>query len=96
MIMPFIWMILSSFKLTREIRRFRPVGPGGATLQNFRDLWDHLDFPRYFFNSTIVSVGVTAGNLLFCSMLGYALAKLQFPGRVLLAVMLGTLMVPCS
>jgi multiple sugar transport system permease protein len=96
MIMPFVWMILSSFKLTREIRR-SPTRwiPEEPTLQNYRDLFDRLDFPRYFFNSTVVAVAVTAGNLLFCSMLGYALAKLQFPGkRLLLVMMLGTLMIP--
>jgi multiple sugar transport system permease protein len=96
MIMPFVWMILSSFKLTREIRRYPTRWiPDEPTVQNYRDLWDRLDFPRYFLNSTISAVAVTAGNLLFCSMLGYALAKLTFPGkRVLLAVMLGTLMIP--
>jgi multiple sugar transport system permease protein len=96
MVTPFVFMILSSFKLTREIRR-NPTRwlPEEPTLQNYRDLFDRLDFPRYFFNSTVVALAVTAGNLLFCSMLGYALAKLQFPGkRVLLALMLGTLMIP--
>jgi multiple sugar transport system permease protein len=93
---PFVWMILSSFKTTRELRqaptRWIPQDP---TLQNYRDLFQRLDFPRYFFNSTVVAVAVTAGNLLFCSMLGYALAKLQFPGkRVLFAVVLATLMIP--
>jgi multiple sugar transport system permease protein len=93
---PFVWMVLSSFKTTREIRqapsRWIPDEP---TLQNYRDLWDRLDFPRYFFNSTFVAIAVTAGNLLFCSMLGYALAKLEFPGkRVLFAVVLATLMIP--
>ncbi len=96
MAIPFVWMILSSFKTTREIRqapsRWIPEEP---TLQNYRDLFDRLDFPRYFFNSTFVAVAVTAGNLLFCSMLGYALAKLEFPGkRALFAVVLATLMVP--
>jgi multiple sugar transport system permease protein len=96
MVMPFVWMILSSFKLTRELRR-QPTRwiPDEPTLQNYRDLFDRLDFPRYFFNTTVVAVAVTAGNLLFCSMLGYALAKLQFPGkRILLVVVLGTLMIP--
>jgi multiple sugar transport system permease protein len=96
MIMPFVWMILSSFKLTRELRRYPTRWiPEDPTLQNYRDLFDRLDFPRYFFNSTIVALAVMAGNLLFCSMLGYALAKLEFPGkRVLFAVVLATLMVP--
>ena len=54
-----------------------------------------LDFPPYFINSVIVAVAVTAGNLVFCSMLGYALAKLDFPGkRLLFVLVLGTLMVP--
>jgi len=96
MIAPFVWMILSSFKLTPELRRY-PTSwiPKDPTVQNYRDLFTRLDFPRYFLNSTIAALAVTAGNLLFCSMLGYALAKLQFPGkRVLLAVMLATMMIP--
>jgi multiple sugar transport system permease protein len=95
-IAPFVWMILSSFKLTPEVRRY-PTSwiPKEPTLQNYRDLRDQMDFPRYFLNSTIVALAVTAGNLLFCSMLGYALAKLEFPGkRILLAVMLATMMIP--
>ena len=95
-ITPFVWMILSSFKLTAELRRY-PTSwiPKDPTLQNYRDLFTRLDFPRYFLNSTVAALAVTAGNLLFCSMLGYALAKLQFPGkRVLLAVLLATMMIP--
>ena len=93
---PFVWMVLSSFKTTRELRqapsRWIPEEP---TLENYRELFQRLDFPRYFFNSTVVALAVTAGNLLFCSMLGYALAKLEFPGkRVLFAVVLATLMIP--
>ena len=93
---PFVWMVLGSFKTTGELRQVPPTWiPENPTLDNYRDLFDRLDFPRYFFNSTLVAVAVTAGNLLFCSMLGYALAKLEFPGkRVLFVVVLGTLMVP--
>jgi len=96
MIGPFVWMILGSFKTTGELRQLPPTFvPEDPTADNYRELFDRLDFPRFLFNSTIVAVAVTAGNLLFCSMLGYALAKLEFPGkRVLLAVMLGTMMIP--
>jgi multiple sugar transport system permease protein len=96
MVMPFVWMILSSFKLTRELRQTPPTWiPEDPTTQNYRDLFDRLDFPRYFLNSTVAAVAVTAGNLLFCSMLGYALAKLEFPGKkFLMGIMLGTLMIP--
>jgi multiple sugar transport system permease protein len=54
-----------------------------------------LNFKQYFFNSTVVAVAVTAGNLLFCSMLGYALAMLDFKGKkALFGVVMGTLMIP--
>jgi multiple sugar transport system permease protein len=93
---PFVWMIISSFKTTTELRQLPPTFiPEEPTLTNYRDLFDRLDFPRYFFNSTVVALCVTAGNLLFCSMVGYALAKLEFAGkRVLLVLVLATLMVP--
>ena len=96
MIGPFVWMLLGSFKTTAELRQLPPTFlPKDPTLENYRELFDRLDFPRYLFNSTVVALSVTLGNLLFCSMLGYALAKLEFPGkRVLLGLMLATLMVP--
>ncbi len=65
------------------------------TLGNYETLLSRLDFPTYLFNSVVVALAVTAGNLVFCSMLGYALAKLDFPGkRALFAIVLGTLMIP--
>ncbi|MEP6679945.1 MAG: carbohydrate ABC transporter permease [Chloroflexota bacterium] len=93
---PFIWMLLGSFKTTAELRQLPPTWiPEHPTLDNFRRLFERLNFPRYFFNSAVVAAAVTAGNLVFCSMLGYALAKLRFPGkRVLFLLVLGMLMVP--
>ncbi|WP_116998147.1 carbohydrate ABC transporter permease [Desertimonas flava] len=96
MAIPFVWMILSSFKTSAEMRQWPPTWiPKDPTTENYRELFERLDFPRYFLNSIISALAVTAGNLLFCSMIGYALAKLDFPGkRVLLAIMLGTMMIP--
>jgi multiple sugar transport system permease protein len=93
---PFIWMALSSFKPEAEIRASPPTWwPQTWTLANYHDLFSRLDFPRFFTNSVIVALLVTAGNLLFCSLLGYALAKLDFPGRkALFLTVLGMLMVP--
>lgn len=95
-VLPFVWMILGSFKTTPELRLVPPTWiPQRPTIGNYVDLFERLNFLRIFFNSTVVAVAVTAGNLLFCSMVGYALAKLEFPGkRVLFGVVLGTLMVP--
>jgi multiple sugar transport system permease protein len=96
MAIPFVWMLLSSFKTTPELRRWPPTWiPQERTAENYRELFSRLDFPRFFLNSTIAALAVTAGNLLLCSMVGYALAKLPFPGkRVLLAVILGSMMIP--
>jgi multiple sugar transport system permease protein len=93
---PFIWMVLGSFKTTGELRQVPPTWlPENWTLANYEDLFSRLNFLGYFFNSTVVAVAVTLGNIVFCSMLGYALAKLTFPGkRILFVVVLGTLMVP--
>jgi multiple sugar transport system permease protein len=93
---PFVWMVLGSFKTTGELRQVPPTWfPENPTLANYEDLFSRLNFLGYFFNSTVVAVAVTIGNIVFCSMLGYALAKLTFPGkRILFVVVLGTLMVP--
>jgi multiple sugar transport system permease protein len=93
---PFIWMALSSLKPEGEIRSVPPTWlPQTWTLDNFRDLFSRLDFPLFFFNSALVAIAVTLGNLLFCSLVGYALAKLRYPGKkVLFLAVLGMLMVP--
>ena len=79
---PFLWMLLGSFRPDRELKQVPPAWlPQNPTLDNYRDAVHRLDFPTYFFNSAVVAVVVTVGNLIFCSMLGYALAKLHFPGK---------------
>ena len=93
---PFVWMILGSFKTQGELLRVPPTWwPQKPTLDNYRALFNEETFLRYFANSTIVAVAVTAANVTFCSMVGYALAKLNFRGKKLVfGLVMGTLMVP--
>ncbi|GAB3717832.1 carbohydrate ABC transporter permease [Nocardiopsis oceani] len=93
---PFVWMLLSSVKSDAEIRQVPPTWwPAEPTLDNFVELFQRLDMGTYAFNSLFVAVAITLGNAVFCSMVGYALAKIDFPGRkALFVVVLGTLMVP--
>jgi multiple sugar transport system permease protein len=93
---PFLWMMLASVKPNAEIQRRPPSWlPEVTTLENYEQLFNRLDFPTYFMNSVIVAVSVTVGNLVVCSMLGYALAKMDFPGkRLLFGIVLAVLMVP--
>ncbi|MCE0485971.1 carbohydrate ABC transporter permease [Ornithinimicrobium sediminis] len=93
---PFIWMVLGSFKSNAELRQAPPTWwPEEASFNNYIELFSRLNFGQFFFNSTAVAVVVTAGNLIFCSMVGYALAMLDFRGKnVLFALIMGTLMIP--
>ena len=93
---PLLWMALSAFKTKKDLTASPPVWlPSQWTLSNFSQLLDQLDMPRYFMNSLIVAVLVTVSNLLFCSMVGYALAKLDFTGRSrVFGIVLIALMVP--
>lgn len=93
---PFIWMLLGSVKGEGELRQSPPTWwPHTASLDNFTQLFSRLSFSQYFVNSVVVALVVTLGNLLFCSMLGYALAMLSFRGkRALFVAVMGTLMIP--
>jgi multiple sugar transport system permease protein len=95
-VMPFVWMLLGSVKPAGEIL----ADPGGwwphsPTLDNYREWFGALRIGTFLRNSAIVAVLTVLGNLLFCSMVGYALAKLEFRGkRTLFALVMVTLMVP--
>jgi multiple sugar transport system permease protein len=98
MVGPFVWMVLGSLKPQAEFLVTTPtLLPKDATTDNYDRLFSQLDFPRFFFNSSIVALVVTVGNVLFCPMLGYALAKLQWRGkRLIMGLVLATLMVPAG
>jgi multiple sugar transport system permease protein len=98
MVGPFLWMVLGSLKPQAEFLVSTPSFlPKNPTTDNFQRLFGQLDFPRFFFNSALVAIAVTIGNVLFCPMLGYALAKLQWRGkRLVMGLVLATLMVPAG
>jgi multiple sugar transport system permease protein len=98
MVGPFLWMVLGSLKPEADFLRNPPTFlPSQPTPDAYGRLFDQLDFPRFFFNSSVIALAVTVGNLVFCPMLGYALAKLPWHGkRVIMALVLVTLMVPAG
>jgi multiple sugar transport system permease protein len=94
MFFPFVWMVLSAFKPIREIFQLT-VLPHTWTWANFQQVLFHTQFPRWFLNSLIVAGISTVSVLFFCSLVGYTLTRLRFPGRgVLFVIILSTLMVP--
>lgn len=94
--LPFVWMLLGSLKSQTELMAVPPKWlPQNPSLSNFHRLFASQPWGRFFANSTLVAVAVTFGNLLFSSMLGYALAHLQYPGKKLIfAAVMGCLMIP--
>ena len=98
MVGPFLWMVLGSIKPAADFLRYPPTFlPSAATTDNYTRLFDQLDFPRFFLNSSVIALAVTVGTLVFCPMLGYALAKLEWRGkRLVMALVLATLMVPAG
>lgn len=95
-IFPFVWMALGSVKTQREILAIPPkLLPEHATLENFTKWFQELNFGSYFSNSLIVAVITVLGNIVFCSMVGYALAKMKFAGKnIVFGAVMVTLMVP--
>jgi multiple sugar transport system permease protein len=98
MVGPFLWMLLGSLKPQAEFLVSPPTFlPKAGTTDNYERLFGQLDFPRFFFNSSVVALVVTVGNIVFCPMLGYSLAKLNWRGkRLIMGLVLATLMVPAG
>lgn len=80
-IYPFLLELGTAFKTETDAvsHPTNPV-PHNWVVSAFTELGQQ-DFPRWFLNSAIVAVFVTAGRILFDSMAGYALARLRFRGR---------------
>ncbi len=87
MVLPLIYAIGQSLKPLEEFWVFPPrLIPTNPTLKNFSDLFrlmgdSWVPFSRYIFNTILISVVGTAGNVLLASYAAYALSKIPFPGR---------------
>jgi multiple sugar transport system permease protein len=96
MLVPFAWSVITSFKTLPDSVRLTVI-PDPFTLAAWEFVWTEIDpsLPRMFFNSAILAVAVMITNLVMGSLAGYAFARLRFPGReVLFLVVLATLMIP--
>lgn len=94
---PFLWALSSSFKTLEEI----VAGginfiPKHFTLQNYYDIFVREPlFLRWMTNSALIAVVATVCNILFNSMAGYALARIDFIGnKVMFLIILGVQMIP--
>jgi multiple sugar transport system permease protein len=85
-LVPFYWMIATSLKADREIYGFEAtLVPHHPTLAAYVRLFQQTPFLKYVRNSTIIAVSTTAVSLVFGCLGAYALARLRFRGRRLIA-----------
>jgi multiple sugar transport system permease protein len=85
-LVPFYWMLTTSLKKDKEIYGFEAtLIPRHPTLDAYRRLFAQTPFVKYMRNSTIIAVSTTLASLVFGCLGAYALARLRFPGRTLIA-----------
>jgi multiple sugar transport system permease protein len=96
MIGPFVWMISTSLKEPGDIFNYPPqIIPDPITLQNYKTIFDKIPFLTFTFNSIKISVLCTLGQLISCSLAGYAFARMKFKGKtVIYYIVLATMMIP--
>jgi len=96
MIVPFVYMLSTSLKPDRLVLEVPPrFLPSHPTTANYTGAWTSNDFSRYFLNSVLVAVATTLLTVLLASMMAFAFARFDFPGKGLLfGLMLLGLMVP--
>jgi len=73
--LPFLWMVLGSFKTTVDFLSYPPVWFFQPTLENYRQVFADNAFARYVLNSLLVAAGATFFGLLFGIPAAYALAR---------------------
>jgi len=97
MLAPFVWMFATSMQTPLTAYDLPPHWlPLPLRTQNYADaLTGPVSLMTALFNSTVIAILVTVGQLITCPMAGYAFARLRFPGRgALLVTLLASLMVP--
>jgi multiple sugar transport system permease protein len=96
MLLPFAYMVATSFKQNALVLEVPPQFiPHHPTTANYTRAWTSNKFSRYFLNSLIVAIATTFFSVWISSMMAYAFARFQFPGRRLLfGLLLIGLMVP--
>ena len=96
MILPFLWMLSSSFNDSLEVLNF-PIQwiPQNLKLENYSYIWNKANYPQLFFNTLKLTVVITILQIVTCSLAAYAFSKLVFPERDKIFILyLATLMLP--
>ncbi len=96
---PLVFMVVASFKPDSRVLTdgdsWRALWPTDASLHNYGDVFDRVDFTRFLVNSLFITGAVVTGGLVVNSLAGYALARLPWPGRrIALTAVLALMILP--
>ena len=96
MVLPFVWMVLTSFKTLAESTQMPPkIFPESVQLSNYTEVMRLLPFDKFYINTILMLVFRVLGSVLFSAMAAYAFARLEFPGKnFLFSPVLLQMMVP--
>lgn len=96
MLVPFYWMIATSFKTGAKVLELPPKWiPDPISVESYLTAWTKVNFARYTLNSTIVVVADLFGTLLSCAMVGFGLSMFQFKLKTpIYLAMISTLILP--
>lgn len=92
---PFWWMLVNSLNTAPEIFGAPSLLPKSWRWENYHEVFVYQPFARHYLNSLLVSGLGVAGNILIAALAGYGFARIRFPGRnVLFVLILTALMMP--
>ncbi|MFE7105740.1 carbohydrate ABC transporter permease [Streptomyces sp. NPDC057575] len=93
---PLYWTLVAASRTQDEILDTTPpFVPGGNLFNNLEAAWEQAHLGKAIWNTLVVSASITAATLFFCTLAGYAFAKMRFRGRgALMTAVVATLTIP--
>jgi len=94
-VVPFLWMFTTSLQTRAETYTSTSILPTSWHWENYLHAWQAAPFSQYYVNSLVMAAGIVAGHLVLDALAAYAFARLDFPFKgPLFIVLLAALMVP--
>ena len=95
-VFPFAWLVISTFKMQKDIIKWPPTfWPVRWTFNNYLAVWSRIPLSRYICNTVVFAGLVSVFSAFFDSLAGYAFARLQFKGKELIfGIILLTMLIP--
>ncbi|MGZ9582943.1 carbohydrate ABC transporter permease [Paenibacillus marinisediminis] len=95
---PFLWLFSVSLMPGKNVFTNPPViFPTSIDFENYVNVWNYMDFPRYIWNTVIISVLGVVLNIFFSCLTAYPLAVFRFKGRdMLFTLLVATMVIPAA